>query len=204
MKDCSKATEKILNAATIEFMEKGYENANLRLIAQRAGVTTGAIYARYPTKDALFGALVYPAIEKFIRANDSGNDEGLDKIKQNKEAEMFDGTQEACDQILDIIYENKTAFSLLINAANGSSFENFAERIAENEEKVTWEAIRQMKANGFLREDVSKDVVHMLIGAHVHALFEIVRHDVPKEEARVQVNQINEFFDCGWKKIFGM
>ena len=50
----------ILQAEKAEFLEKGYETASLRKIAAQAGVTIGAIYTRYSTKDQLFCALVQP------------------------------------------------------------------------------------------------------------------------------------------------
>ena len=56
--------EGILSAAREEFLEKGYEAASLRHIAAQADVTVGAIYTRYPTKDALFCALVEPLIRR--------------------------------------------------------------------------------------------------------------------------------------------
>jgi len=49
---------RILDAGKAEFLEKGYKNASLRSIAQKARVTTGAIYGYYPDKAALYGALV--------------------------------------------------------------------------------------------------------------------------------------------------
>ena len=39
-------------------MEKGFMNASLREIAYRAGVTIGALYTRYSTKDELFMSCV--------------------------------------------------------------------------------------------------------------------------------------------------
>lgn len=50
--------KRILDAGKSEFLEKGFKSASLRSIAQKAGVTTGAIYGYYPDKEALFGALV--------------------------------------------------------------------------------------------------------------------------------------------------
>ena len=50
----------VLQSAQREFLDKGYEKASLRSIAQNAGVTTGALYVRFPNKSALFAALVEP------------------------------------------------------------------------------------------------------------------------------------------------
>ena len=50
--------ERIHNAAKAEFMEKGYRSASLRSIVKAAGVTTGAFYGYYASKQELFAALV--------------------------------------------------------------------------------------------------------------------------------------------------
>jgi AcrR family transcriptional regulator len=48
----------ILDAALIEFGEKGLGRTRLDDIARRAGVAKGTIYLYFPTKDALFRAMV--------------------------------------------------------------------------------------------------------------------------------------------------
>ena len=50
--------DKIVKAAFDEFMEFGFQKASIRKIADRAGVTPGAVYTRYNSKDALFCSLV--------------------------------------------------------------------------------------------------------------------------------------------------
>ena len=54
---------KITAAAMAEFSEKGYMGASLRRIAERAGVTVGAIQTRYSSKDALFTSLLRPLLD---------------------------------------------------------------------------------------------------------------------------------------------
>lgn len=46
--------DKIIHAAEDEFLEHGFVAASMHKIADRAGVTTGALYTRYKNKDALF------------------------------------------------------------------------------------------------------------------------------------------------------
>ena len=48
----------ILSAAMREFLEKGFKSASLRNIVKTAGVTTGAFYGYYDSKEELFEALV--------------------------------------------------------------------------------------------------------------------------------------------------
>lgn len=50
--------ERLLDAAEEVLSEKSFEQAKVSEIAARAGFTTGAFYARFPTKDVLLDALV--------------------------------------------------------------------------------------------------------------------------------------------------
>ena len=54
----SSTLDRIHAAARDEFLVKGYQAASLRNIVKTAGVTTGAFYGYYDSKEALFAALV--------------------------------------------------------------------------------------------------------------------------------------------------
>ena len=76
MEDKSTATlEKIQEAALAEFLDKGFQGASLRQIVKNAGVTTGAFYGYFSSKEALFNALVEPhaaaLMGKFMEAQTS-------------------------------------------------------------------------------------------------------------------------------------
>ena len=57
-RDVDETTRRLLEAAAAEFVEHGYDKAVVSDIARRAGVTTGAVYARWPHKsDVMVAAL---------------------------------------------------------------------------------------------------------------------------------------------------
>lgn len=56
---------KILEAALKCFAEKGYEATTIRNIAHHAGVTEGAIYRHYPSKEAVAQSLFSYHLEQF-------------------------------------------------------------------------------------------------------------------------------------------
>ena len=67
--------KKIQEAAMDEFLDKGFLGASLRQIVKNAGVTTGAFYGYFSSKEALFNALVEPhaaaLMGKFMEAQTS-------------------------------------------------------------------------------------------------------------------------------------
>lgn len=48
----------LLEAAADVFLEQGYDKANLGEISKRAGASKASLYARYPTKEVLFAAVL--------------------------------------------------------------------------------------------------------------------------------------------------
>ena len=56
--DVDDTTMRLLDAAAAAFVEHGYDGAGVSEIARRAGVTTGAIYARWPRKNDLMADAV--------------------------------------------------------------------------------------------------------------------------------------------------
>jgi len=51
----------IIDGAIAEFFEHGYQNANMRRIADSANITVGNIYRYFDNKEALFNAVLFPA-----------------------------------------------------------------------------------------------------------------------------------------------
>ncbi|MCY4518498.1 MAG: TetR/AcrR family transcriptional regulator [Acidimicrobiaceae bacterium] len=59
----NKTTQRLLDAAAAEFAEHGYDGAVISRIARRAGVTTGAVFSRWPTKEDVMIAAVEHTFE---------------------------------------------------------------------------------------------------------------------------------------------
>lgn len=58
--------KRIETAAQALFVQKGFAATTTREIAEAAGLTAGAIYTHYPSKEDLFGAVVASYRERFV------------------------------------------------------------------------------------------------------------------------------------------
>ncbi len=63
--------DRIVTAAYACFMEKGYEQASVRMILEKAGVTTGSLYHFFPSKEELFEAVVDIFLTEYTSTFDS-------------------------------------------------------------------------------------------------------------------------------------
>ena len=59
-------TVRLLDAAAAEFIELGYDGARISSIARRAGLTPGAVYARWQNKSEMMAATLDHIFEKIL------------------------------------------------------------------------------------------------------------------------------------------
>ena len=82
--------ERVLRAARELLEEEGYQGFTLASVSRRAGVSVGAIYARAPSKDALFYAVHARVMEElngiFARIARAPGDDALDSRELVREA----------------------------------------------------------------------------------------------------------------------
>ena len=127
----------ILKNAKKEFLEKGFEKANLREICAQAGVTTGAFYGHFEDKEALFSELVQPVITDIEYHYSLLKQQSFTMYK--KETVI---TKQTIESILDLklkgaigmvsyFFDNKDIFELLAFCAYGTKHEHFLDEIIE-------------------------------------------------------------------------
>lgn len=64
--DSDETAKRVVEAAAAEFVERGYDKAVISDIARRAGVTSGAVYPRWPHKSDLMAAAVDHLFEQLL------------------------------------------------------------------------------------------------------------------------------------------
>lgn len=195
--------EMILAAARQEFREKGYQSASLRNIVKTAGVTTGAFYGYYNSKEELFDALVgeqYTVMMgKFIQAQEAFTKLPPAEQKMN----MGEISGDCMDWMVEYIYEHFDAFKLLLCCAEGTKYEHMIHEMVEIEVKGTHDFIAVLRELGLDVPDIDPQLEHMLISGMFSAFFEMIIHDMPKENAVAYVRELRAFHMAGWQKIMG-
>ncbi len=198
------AVDIILECAKEEFMEKGFEGASMRAIAERAGYTTGMLYGRFADKSQLFRELVSAAADRLFGYFSGAEDAFAAFPADRQYREMHSYVGEKVDVMMDIIYDNFDAFKLIVCKSAGSGYEYYIDQMIEIETKNTMRFIRALNEAGIPINEVRADLIHMLSSAMFNGIFEVVAHDLPREEAKHYVVQVEEFFNAGWDKLLGL
>ena len=159
------ARGKILEAAKAEFMEKGFADASLRTIAERAGVTTGMLYSRFADKDEMFRELVEGPADELYNYFMTVQNEFAGYSPEYQRREMHPYVAQKIDRMVDLIYDNFDAFKLILCKSGGTSYEYYVDKMIDVETESTFRFIDAVKGAGYEIADIRKDLAHMLASA---------------------------------------
>ena len=195
--------EKIQQAALEEFSEKGFLGASLRQIVKNAGVTTGAFYGYFSSKEALFASLVEPhaaaLMGRFMEAQTSF----AELPEKEQPAHMGEASGDYVDWMVDYICEHREPVKLLLCRAEGTSYEHFVHNMVEAEVEYTLKYMEVLRRLGKDIPEMNRSLCHIIASGMFNGLFEIVIHDMPREQAHRDVTQFRAFYTAGWLKLMG-
>lgn len=195
---------KILGAAKQEFLQKGFLNASLRNIVKNAGVTTGAFYRYYDSKEALYSALVGEQAKYVLDLFNNTVDEFEKMPGEVQTEQMTDVSRDCMIQMLDYVYEHYDAFKLLIECSEGTQYSDFIHQLVVREVESTYTYMETLKKMGHVVEPLNKKLIHMIASGLFSGIFETIIHDMPKEEADEYVSQMRRFYSAGWSELLNI
>lgn len=198
-------TEKnILNTARKHFLKDGFSGASLRNIVKDAGLTTGAFYKYYPTKEALFDALTDPYIEHIYQIYDRVVEDFEKLSAKEQTSNMSDTSGDGMDQMIDYIYEHYDNFRLLLKCGDSGKFETFIHNMVDREMRSSLEYVKKMKEDGIEIPIVRESLMHMIYTGFFSSTFQIIEHDIDKETAKRNVHKLREFNTGGWERLWNV
>ena len=204
MEEKSNATlEKIHEAAMAEFLDKGFQGASLRQIVKNAGVTTGAFYGYFSSKEALFASIVEPhaaaLMGRFMGAQTS-----FSELPEQEQPEHMGLESSQCVHwMVDYICDHREPVKLLLCKAEGTSYEHFVHNMVEVEVEYTLRYMDVLRRLGREVPELSQSLCHIIASGMFNGIFEIVIHDMPREQAVRDVDQLCDFYTAGWLKLMG-
>lgn len=195
--------ELIHKAAKAEFLEKGFKSASLRNIVKTAGVTTGAFYGYYKSKEELFDALVGTQYDTFMRRYKEMQ-ESFTQFTPQKQRECIEDVSRDCmGWMTDYAYENFEAFKMILCCSEGTRYENMIHEMVEIEIESTHAYLEVLRGLGMRIGSVDSYLEHMLVSGLFSSYFELIIHDVSYEKAKEYVFELRRFHSAGWAEIMG-
>lgn len=195
-------TEKLMECAKEEFLANGYENASLRIIAEKAGSSKGAIYIRYPDKESLYRSLVQPAADGFCELLQTVLS-GFTTMPGNEQTQqMLRYSNDGFPKVVDYLYDHFDEFKLLLTSGENSAYQEFIHRVVELDTECTVKYIEASENDAIKSGRLTPELNHLLSSAFYTGMFEVIIHDMPKEQALEHIHRMRRFYTAGWQTIF--
>ena len=195
---------RILETAKREFLNRGFQGTSMRRIASLAGLTTGALYGCFDSKERIFDALVEEPYEAVMAAYRKAHEDFAALPYEVQVNGMGDITARCVEWCLEYIYAHLDEFRLILMCSQGTRYAAMVDEMMKVEEESTEDFIKLMRANGMEIAPIDPLLVHMVTSGYFTSFFEIVRHSVPIEDARLYVQNLQAFYKAGWERLFGM
>ena len=199
----SSTLDRIHAAARDEFLAKGYQAASLRNIVKTAGVTTGALYGYYDSKEALFAALVD---EPYRHVLDTYRDAvfGFEALRPEEQVVQMGEVGRHCMQELLVYMDaRRRAFHLILERAEGTPYSSLIDQLVTMEVTATERYCGVLRSMGKAVPDIDPRLEHMLVTGMMNAYCEIIIHDMPLADAQRYLEELSDFYTAGWLKIMG-
>ena len=191
----------ILSCARQEFMEHGYQKANMRRIAQGAKVTTGAMYNHFSNKMVLFDALVQAPAEDMLAQFRELHDRVTEGVTFQPTSALDEMAQRGTDWMLDFIFEHIDAFRLIFCRSEGTRWSSYLEELIAIEEQSYRFYFDKLCINS---EPIDDFFLHVSAAIGFQYLVEIVSHNLPYERAVSIMNSVKRCSTAGWYELLGI
>ena len=193
----------IQSAAMQEFLEKDFQSASLRSIVKKAGVTTGAFYGYYASKESLFEALVCEQYDHFIGLFQKAQQDFSDIPQEEQPKHLGDISGACMDEMLLYAYQHLIVFKLILCHSEGTRFSGLIDEMVEIEIRGTHDYLAVLEKLGRPSPPIDEHLEHVLITGMFNTFFELIIHEMPLEKAQHYLKEMRAFYTAGWMKIMG-
>lgn len=200
--DFDKTHELILKSAMKNFLSVGFRNASIRNICRDAGVTNGAFYAHFKSKDDLFAALVSDKLQVF---NETYQDLSKMNIRSaNDVMRVFEASYGSIETLIHYIYSEKEVFKLILECSDGSSFAGFVDDLIDEECSNTMKFLEGSRRFIKHPENISYRIIRIGSAMVINYALDAFLNGVSEDDNIRETKLASDFCIAGYRKIFGV
>lgn len=175
--------QKLIRSGRAEFLKKGYVKASLRDICKAAGVTTGAFYFSFESKEALMTAILDPVIADYEHM--------CAELAQREEEDP--GTADDNErQIMEYLSEHRAEAIILMERSEGSRYEGFRQKVYSQ-----MQAAFTSYFSKFMGSEPDSEMSRILVAMRLRGYMELIEGDYTVEERLKLAREIGIHADAG-------
>lgn len=168
----------LIAAARHEFVRHGVARARVEDMTAACGMSKGAFYLHFDSKEALFAALVSElrgTLDTLVRGRTEAHERWLASVSAAPGADALPAIlareAEADRAVLELLWEWRDVATVLMRGAQGTPFEGVIWEILDRETKRVEALTDELKHLGLCRSEVSSEITAaMVIGTWLMVL----------------------------------
>lgn len=177
----------LLISAKRAFLEKGFEGATLRKICSDAGVTTGAVYFFFHSKEEIFDTLVKSTVKQIENLCNSLMADELDTPSIGIENEK---------KLIAFLYAHKEEILLLTEKSKGTKYENYKNYVLQ------WlETAFGRFFEAYCPEEIDYELIHILAEMRLKGYLEIIAGEYDMEQMLNLSEKIGIYAHGGFNQL---
>lgn len=176
--------QRIIAVATRLFTEPGYEGTSIETVLRETGLSRGALYHHFASKDELFVAVLEAVEAEIAEATVKGS---------RGSATPAAALRAGCGTFLELAQTPKVRQILLLDAPAVIGWQKWRELDARYGFGLLRAALERAAAAGQLRKELVEPFAHMLLAALLEVALLIARADgkpVVVRQARAALNEL--------------
>jgi AcrR family transcriptional regulator len=182
---------RIIEAATEDFLNTGFRLASTRRIIEKARVSKGNLYNYFKSKEELFYEIVTPVYNYM--------DYILKETFDHGDSETFDPADISllANKLCELLSEYRKQFIIILSKSEGTRFEDYSDILIN---KLSKHYLENLK----LESDKEKLALLMKMAAMniINALLEIARNYKDEQWARISVELLVKYHLNGIKQFY--
>ena len=191
----------ILKNAKKEFLQKGFEKASMRSIAAMTGITAGALYKHFPSKAAIFEALVQPLITQTLNIGTDFSKTAIHLFTTEGNSVTKEAIRISLQNLCTLVYNHFDDFRLLFNRSAGTKYENIRHEFVMADVTACKKFIADLKKRGINVRPLNDDQLHLIYSTALTPLFEIITHEYSYKETQGFIDILTDVMYFCWNKI---
>jgi AcrR family transcriptional regulator len=183
---------KLLAAAEMEFVRHGLDRAKVQEITRRAGLSKGAFYLHFESKDDAFRHLIEAMVARLATYIDACP---VDEAMQIPTVDQFLDFWVAQDAAMfEFIWQNRGLVGLLLDGGRSAAYRHLVDEFAERAGGKTRLLLEAGARAGIYRSDLDLDVTCAFIGGAYDRMARQIVREKQKPDLSALLRQVQILF----------
>jgi AcrR family transcriptional regulator len=202
--DYQQTHENILKSARIQFLEKGFREASVRTICKNAGVTNGAFYSHFESKEDLFGSIVRPCIEG-LKDLYSSEEDRFYKINSSEDIiTAFRKTYASTESLIRYMCDRREDFRILLEAGAGTEYEGFPNELIRSETDSMFKFLQLSRQYVKRPDNITENIIRMGASFLILSVINGLLSGMSAEDIFRETALVSDYCIAGYRELLGI